>query len=159
VVSGMEVPQTLRNFRLRVDQRDFDLKCIAMGWNKHVRQIQKEANVFYLVCKHPRTKWYAKLVAACSAGYLFSPIQLIPSFIPVIGFMDDVLVLFLGAKLLYRITPPDVLRECRGLAETAVIRRKEEIGTRASVVASVVIATLWLVAAVASAVIVVYVIH
>jgi uncharacterized membrane protein YkvA (DUF1232 family) len=130
-----------------------------MGWNKHVRQIQKEANVFYLVCKHPRTKWYAKLVAACSAGYLFSPIQLIPSFIPVIGFMDDVLVLFLGAKLLYRITPPDVLKECRGLAETAAIRRKEEIGTRASVVASVVIATLWLVAAVASAVIVVYVIH
>ena len=98
-------------------------------------------------------------MAACSAGYLFSPIQLIPSFIPVIGFMDDVLVLFLGAKLLYRITPPDVLRECRGLAESASIRRKEEIGTRASVVASVVIATLWLVAAVASAVIVVYVIH
>ena len=89
-------------------------------------RFRKRRTSFYLVFKHPRTKWYAKLVAACSAGYLFSPIQLIPSFIPVIGFMDDVLVLFLGAKLLYRITPPDVLRECRGLAETAAIRRKEE---------------------------------
>ena len=130
-----------------------------MGWNKHVRHIQKEANVFYLVFKHPRTKWYAKLVAACSAGYLFSPIQLIPSFIPVIGFMDDVLVLYLGAKLLYRITPPDVLKECRELAESAATRRKEEIGTTASVVASVVITTLWLLAAVASALMVVYVVH
>ena len=84
-----------------------------MRWNQHVRQIQKEAYVFYLVFKHPRTRWYAKLVAACSAGYLFSPVQLIPSFIPVVGLMDDVLVLYLGAKLLYRITPPDVLKECR----------------------------------------------
>src|SRR6476661_147710 len=112
-----------------------------MGWNKHVRQIQKEANVFYLVFKHPRTRWYAKLVAACSAGYLVSPIQLIPSFIPVVGFMED------------------VLKECRELAETTAIRRKEEIGTRASVVASAVITAPWLLAAVASALMVVYVIH
>src|SRR5438270_13704777 len=98
-----------------------------MGWNEHIRQIHKEANVFYLVFKHSKTRWYAKLVAACSAGYLFSPIQLIPSFIPVVGLMDDVLILYLGAKLLYRITPPDVLKECRELADTAAIRRKEEI--------------------------------
>jgi len=130
-----------------------------MRWNQHVRQLQKEAYVFYLVFKHPRTPWYARLVAACSAAYLFSPIQIIPSFIPVIGFADDVLVLFLGAKLLYRITPPDVLKECRELAETAAMRKTEEIRSMSSVVASVVIATLWLLAVVASALMVTYVLR
>ena len=128
----------------------------AMRWNQHVRQIQKEAYVFYLVFKHPRTRWYAKLVAVCSAGYLFSPVQLIPSFIPVVGLMDDVLVLYLGAKLLYRITPPDVLKECQELAEIATIRKKEKIRSRA---ASLVIAALWLLAAVVSALMMAYVLH
>ncbi len=130
-----------------------------MRWNQHVQNIRKEAYVFYLVFKHPRTRWYAKLVAVCSAGYLFSPIQLIPSFIPVIGFMDDVLVLFLGAKLLYRITPPDVLEKCREHAEAVATQKNDEIGRRSSIVASVVITTLWLLAAAASALMVAYVIH
>ena len=76
-----------------------------------------------------------------------------------IGFADDVLVLFLGAKLLYRITPPDVLKKCRELAETAAMRKTEEIRSMSSVVASVVIATLWLLAVVASALMVTYVLR
>jgi uncharacterized membrane protein YkvA (DUF1232 family) len=102
------------------------------------------------VFKHPRTPWYARLVAACSAGYLFSPIQLIPSFIPLIGFLDDFLVLFLGAKLLLRITPPDVVAECRQLATVAELRRKEEIRSSFPIVAGVVIAMVWLLSAVAA---------
>lgn len=133
--------------------------AVAMRWNQHVRRIQKEAYVFYLVFKHPRTPWYAKLVAACSAGYLFSPIQLIPSFIPVIGFADDFLVLFLGAKLLYRITPPEVLKECGDVAETTTIRRNEEARSMSSVVASVLIVTIWLLAAIAGALIVTHVLR
>jgi uncharacterized membrane protein YkvA (DUF1232 family) len=65
----------------------------------------------------------------------------------VIGFLDDLLVMFLGVKLLQRITPPDVLTEYRELAEAAEVRRKEEIRSPATMVAAVVIATLWLVAA------------
>lgn len=94
--------------------------------------------------------WYAKVVAACTAGYLFSPIQFIPNFIPVIGFLDDVLVLFLGAKLLQRITPPDVLAECRELAKAAETRRREDIRSTAGVVGSVAIVTLWLLVAIAA---------
>jgi uncharacterized membrane protein YkvA (DUF1232 family) len=93
--------------------------------------------------------WYARLVAACSVGYLFSPIQLIPSFLPVIGFSDDVLVLFLGAKLLRRLTPPDVLTECRVLADTLHARRTAHVRTTATLCAAVVITVLWLLAAVA----------
>jgi uncharacterized membrane protein YkvA (DUF1232 family) len=122
----------------------------AMSLREQAQRLHKEAHVFYFVLKHPRTRWYAKLVAACTAGYLLSPIQLIPNFIPVIGCLDDVLVVFLGVKLLRRITPTDVLSECRGLADAAAMRRKEEIRSRAAIIASVIIAALWLLAAVAA---------
>ena len=97
-------------------------------------------------------RWYAKLVAACSAGYLFSPIQLIPNSIPVIGFSDDFLVLFVAAKVLQRIIPPEVLIECRELADAAEMRRKEEVRSAPALVAFVVIATVWLLAAVGAGV-------
>jgi len=116
----------------------------AMSWKQQALRVHKEAHVFYFVFKHPRTRWYTKCVAACSAGYLLSPVQLIPSFIPLIGFLDDFLILFLGAKLTRKLTPPDVLAECRELADAAETRRKEEIRSRATVVTSVVIATVWI---------------
>jgi uncharacterized membrane protein YkvA (DUF1232 family) len=121
----------------------------AMNWRQQAQRLHKEAHVFYFACKHPRMPWHARLVAACTAGYLFSPIQLIPSFIPVIGFLDDLLVLFLGVKLVQRITPPDLLTECRQLAEAAEVRRKEEIRSSAAIVAAVVVPAVWLLVAVA----------
>jgi uncharacterized membrane protein YkvA (DUF1232 family) len=126
----------------------------AMSWRQKAQQVQTQAHVFYLAFKHPRTPWYARVVAACTAGYLFSPIQLIPSFIPVIGFLDDFLVLFLGVKLLQKITPPDVLAECRQHADDGKVRRNDrrndEIGSSAATVAAIVIATVWLLTAVAA---------
>jgi uncharacterized membrane protein YkvA (DUF1232 family) len=120
----------------------------AGTWTERVHRFQKEAHVFYLVFKHPRTPWYARLVAACAAGYVFSPIQLIPNFIPVIGSLDDILVLFVGSRVLQKITPDDVLLECRELAEAAEMRRKEKTTGAASVVAPIVLATVWILAAI-----------
>ena len=122
----------------------------AMGWRQQARQVQTQAHVIYHAFKHPRMPWYAKLVAACTAGYLLSPIQLIPSFIPVIGFLDDLLVLFLGVKLLQRITPPDVLLECRQHAEDAWARRNEEFRSPAATIAAIAVAAVWLLTAVAA---------
>ena len=102
----------------------------ATNWRQQAQQVQTQAHVFYLAFKHPRTPWYARLVAVCTAGYLFSPIQLIPSFVPVIGFLDDFLVLFLGVKLLQKITPPDVLAECRQHADDAEVVAAIVIATR-----------------------------
>jgi uncharacterized membrane protein YkvA (DUF1232 family) len=100
------------------------------------------------------------MIAACAAGYLFSPIQLIPNFIPVIGSLDDLLVLFVGAKLLKMITPAEVLRECRELADAAEARRKEEIRWAHSVAAFFLIATVWiLVSITASVLIAAYIYH
>jgi uncharacterized membrane protein YkvA (DUF1232 family) len=120
----------------------------AATWTQRVYRLQKEAHVFYLVFKHPRTRWYARLVAACAAGYVFSPIQLIPNFIPVIGSLDDILVLYVGSTVLQKITQPHVLIECRELAEAAQVRRIERTTGVASVVVPVVIVTVWMLAAI-----------
>jgi uncharacterized membrane protein YkvA (DUF1232 family) len=117
---------------------------VAIGWKQQAQRLHKEAHVFYFIFKHPRTRWYTKCVAACTAGYLLSPVQLIPSFIPLIGFLDDFLILFLGAKVIRQLTPPDVLAECHELADAAETRRKEEIRSTAAIVTSVVIATVWI---------------
>lgn len=98
----------------------------SVSWKQRAQRIQMEAHVLYFVFKNPRTRWYARLVAACSVGYFFSPIQLIPNFIPVIGFADDLVVLLLGAKLLRKITPPDLIAECHELARLAEMRRRGE---------------------------------
>ena len=121
---------------------------VAKSWKYQAQRVHREAQVFYFAFKHPRVPWYAKLVSVCTAGYLFSPVQLIPSFIPVIGFLDDFLVLFLGVKLFQRIVPPDVLMECRELAKAAALRRKDEIRSPAAIVASIAVGILWLLAAI-----------
>jgi uncharacterized membrane protein YkvA (DUF1232 family) len=132
----------------------------SVGWKVQAQRVQREAHTFYFAFKHPRVRWYAKLVAVCTAAYLFSPIQLIPSFIPVIGFLDDFLVLFLGVKLLKKIIPAEVFIECHALADAAEASRKQEIRSKASIVAFVAIAVLWLLAAVsASALMVKYIPH
>jgi uncharacterized membrane protein YkvA (DUF1232 family) len=120
----------------------------AQSWRQQAQQLQHEALVFYFAFSHPRIRWYARLVAAFTAGYLLSPIQLIPSFVPVIGFLDDLLVLFLGVKLLRRITPPDVLAECHELAEAAEMARKDGVRSTGAVIAALALATIWLLAVV-----------
>ena len=131
-----------------------------MQWRQQARRLHKEAHVFYFVFKHPRTRWYTKCVAACTAGYLLSPIQLIPSFIPVIGFLDDILVLFLGAKVVRKLTPPSVLSECRELADAAETRRKEEIPSTFARLSFAVVVALWLLAVVTtSALVARYIYH
>ena len=124
----------------------------AMTWRQQARLLQKKAQVFYFVSKHPHTPWYAKVVAACTAGYLFSPVQIIPNYIPVIGMLDDVLIVFLGVKLIHRITPADVLTECRQLADAAEVRRNEKTTSTTAFVASVLITTVWLLLAVMASV-------
>jgi uncharacterized membrane protein YkvA (DUF1232 family) len=64
------------------------------------------------VLRHPRVPWRARIVAGISVMYLVSPIQLIPTFIPVIGQMDDLFVLYVGMKLVRKLTPKDIVDEC-----------------------------------------------
>jgi uncharacterized membrane protein YkvA (DUF1232 family) len=71
-----------------------------------------------LILRHPNVPWSARLVAACALGYILSPIQLIPSFIPLIGQLDDLAVLLAGAKVVRVLVPSAVLAQCEGQAES-----------------------------------------
>ncbi len=120
-------------------------QALIASWARKAQKLQKEAHVFYFAFKHPRTPWYAKLIAACAAFYLLSPIQIIPSFVPVIGFMDDLVVLVLGFKLIQKTISPDVLKECRERAEAAEAKRRANDSSITDIVVSVTVAILWLI--------------
>jgi uncharacterized membrane protein YkvA (DUF1232 family) len=81
------------------------------------RRVKRDTYALSLAVRDPRTPWYAKVVAACVVAYAFSPIDLIPDFIPVLGYLDDVIVVPLGIVLALRLIPADVMAECRARAE------------------------------------------
>ena len=126
-----------------------------LSWKRQAERLSKEARVFYFAFRHPRVAWYARLLAVFTAAYLFSPVQLIPSYIPFIGFLDDLLVLFVGVKILRKIIPPDVLSECHELADAAETRRKEEIKSTGAAIGFAMIVFLWLVGTVVASVLIV----
>lgn len=82
------------------------------------RIVKRDTYTLYLACKDPRTPWYVKLLAGGIVAYALSPIDLIPDFIPVLGYLDDVILLPLGIALAVKLTPEAVLTECRLQAQT-----------------------------------------
>ena len=82
-------------------------------WKAWATRLKIEVYALYLAYRDPRTPWYAKVVAACVVGYAFSPIDLIPDFIPLVGYLDDLLLLPLGVALALRLVPREVLSESR----------------------------------------------
>ena len=108
-------------------------------WRDRARELKRDAFTLYLACKDPRTPWYAKFLAALVVGYAFSPIDLIPDFIPVLGQLDDFILVPLGVLLVRRLISADVLNDCR-------LRAEEEIKSGSPVIraAAVAIILLWL---------------
>ena len=102
------------------------------------RQLKRDAVVLWVCTRHPRTPFLAKALAAALVAYALSPIDLIPDFIPVLGYLDDVLLLPLGVWLVLKLVPADVLAECRAEAD----RRIEEwrAAPRSRLAAAVIIA-------------------
>lgn len=80
------------------------------GWAK---KLKRDGITLWFACKHPATPWYAKALGVFVVGYALSPIDLIPDFIPVLGYVDDVLLLPGLIWLAIRLTPAHVLAECR----------------------------------------------
>jgi uncharacterized membrane protein YkvA (DUF1232 family) len=125
-----------------------------LRWKEQAQHLKEEATVFFFAFKDKRVPWCARVVAVCTAAYLFSPVQVIPSYIPVIGLLDDIAVLFLGVKLLRKLIPPDMLIECRRRAEAAATREREEIRSAASVAGVIAVVCGWMLAAIVSSVLV-----
>jgi uncharacterized membrane protein YkvA (DUF1232 family) len=80
---------------------------------QRARRVKVDLYALYLAFRDPRVPWYARVVAAGVVAYAFSPIDLIPDFIPVLGYLDDLILVPLGIVLALRMIPPEVMVECR----------------------------------------------
>jgi uncharacterized membrane protein YkvA (DUF1232 family) len=108
-----------------------------MALKDWTRAIKRDTYAVYLAARDPRVPWYAKALALCVAGYALSPIDLIPDFIPVLGFLDDMILLPLGIWAVVRLIPPQIMAEHRAAADIATQQP-------ASRTAAVVIGLIWI---------------
>lgn len=107
---------------------------------QRARYLKTETFALYLAARDPRTPWYAKLLVAGIVPYAFSPIDLIPDFVPVLGYLDDLILIPLGITLAIKLVPHSVLDECRTRAQQSINN-----GKPISRVAGAVIVVIWLV--------------
>lgn len=109
---------------------------------KRARHLQAETFVLYLAARDPRTPWCAKLLVAGIVAYALSPIDLIPDFVPVLGYLDDLILIPIGIAVAIKLVPRQVLAECRARAQKTFRN-----GKPVSWVAGAVIVAIWLVLA------------
>jgi uncharacterized membrane protein YkvA (DUF1232 family) len=111
------------------------------------RGIKADALTLWYVAQHPRTPVLAKTLAVCLVVYAFSPIDLIPDFIPVLGLLDDAIILPLGIILVVRLVPRRILEECRSAATVHLEHGDAKPTSRIGVV---VIVSIWIALAIAA---------
>jgi len=96
----------------------------------------RDVYAVYRAARDPRVPWYAKALAFCVAGYALSPIDLIPDFVPVLGYLDDLIIVPLGILIVVKLIPPEIMAEHRALAAAAQDRPVSHTG-------AIVIAIVW----------------
>jgi uncharacterized membrane protein YkvA (DUF1232 family) len=101
------------------------------------RKLKVEVYALYLAYRDPRVSWYARVFAAIVVGYAFSPVDLIPDVVPVLGYLDDLILVPLGVALATKMIPPHVLAECREKARDTEDRPVNKV-------AAVVIVIVWI---------------
>ena len=107
------------------------------------QQLKNDVLALWFCARHPRTPILAKMLTAALVAYAFSPIDLIPDFIPVLGYLDELILLPAGIWLVLKLVPQDVLAECRDQAERWLEARNSQ---PRSYLAAVFIVVLWLAA-------------
>src|SRR3954452_19194489 len=124
-------------FRTKGGKRPVMLK----RWKQWARSIKRNADALYLTARDPRVPWYVKALAIAVAAYALSPIDLIPDFVPVLGYLDDLIIVPAGIALVLRLVPAEVLADCRQEAHRRAERPVSRVG------AAIVLA-LWCVLAI-----------
>ena len=109
------------------------------AWKRRARQLSAQTYALYLAYRHPRTPWYAKVFAALVVGYVFSPIDPIPDFIPGVGLLDEMVVVPIGVLIAAKMIPQQVMQECQEKAREVAEGEKP-----VSRVAAVVVVAIWL---------------
>ncbi len=113
-------------------------KKLSVKLKQKSDQLKIEIKALYLAYKHPKTPWYAKVCMAVVLGYALSPIDLIPDFIPVLGYLDDLIIVPAGIYLTLKMIPQSVMSECREKALTT------QLSTKAKWIIAGIIIAVWL---------------
>lgn len=113
---------------------------------QQAKVLKNELRALYLAYQDPRVPWYAKLVVACVVAYALSPIDLIPDPIPVLGYLDDLILIPLGIKLALKMIPAQVMADCRMQAQTNMTNDRHK-----GWIAAVVVVSIWILVGIAIA--------
>jgi uncharacterized membrane protein YkvA (DUF1232 family) len=116
-----------------------NLSALLEAWKAHARAIKTQVYALYLAYRDPRTPWYARLFAACVAAYAFSPIDLIPDPIPILGYLDDLVLVPLGIWLALKMIPTDVMKDCQARAQAELAA-----GKPVNWVAGIIVIAIWI---------------
>ncbi len=108
-------------------------------WKEKAKKLKQEIYALYLAYKDPRVSWYAKIFIVILIGYAISPIDLIPDFIPVIGYLDDLILLPLGIVLAIKMIPREVMEEYRKESTKGIKDKK------IAVIGLIIIISIWVV--------------
>lgn len=100
------------------------------GW---ARAIRRDVHALWLAARDPRTPWYARALAMALAAYALSPIDLIPDFVPLLGYLDDAILLPIGILVVIRLIPAEIMAECRARAAEAAARPVSRVAAAAIV--------------------------
>jgi uncharacterized membrane protein YkvA (DUF1232 family) len=101
------------------------------------RTLKRDVHAIYLAAQRPEVPWHAKIIAIAVAGYALSPVDLIPDFIPVLGYVDDLIIVPLGIWLVLSLIPEEVMAECRAAADGAATRPRSNA-------AAITIVAIWI---------------
>ena len=107
-------------------------------WKQQAKLLKIEVYALHLAYRDPRVPWYARVFTACVVGYAFSPIDLIPDFIPIIGYLDDLILIPLGIKIALAMIPENVMNESREKAREIISQ-----GKPVNWVAAIIIVLIW----------------
>ena len=121
---------------------------ILEEWKQRARELKREVYALYFACRDPRVPWYAKALAIVIVAYAFSPVDLIPDFIPILGYLDELVLLPLGVLAVRAMVPQDVMEESR--AQAVRLEAKPRNWVAAGVIVAIwiaitVAAILWVV--------------
>jgi uncharacterized membrane protein YkvA (DUF1232 family) len=115
--------------------------ALLQRFRQKLGDLKIELLAVWFAYRDPRTPWYAKIWAALVAGYAFSPIDLIPDFIPIIGYLDDAIIVPLGLIIAIKLIPKDVMADTRIKAKDWLEQRKQKPQNKTM---AVLIVLLWI---------------
>lgn len=107
------------------------LKSVFQSTKQWARKIKRDVVALWIAARDPRVPWYAKAVAAAIAGYALSPIDLIPDFVPVLGYLDDIMIIPLGILFAVSLIPNGLMDEFRAEAAKKTGRPMSRVGAAA----------------------------